>query len=102
MSQRFVFVTAEGGGGGGGGRRGGGVASCDLELWGYDPPPPPPIAIIVWCVGLLLNIQFQCCFTSTDHIKDGEPRTAISTFTQLLSSVLNDKCLYSMTDSVVI
>ena len=96
MSQRFVFVTAEGGGGGGGG----GEASCDLELWGYD--PPPPIAIIVWCVGLLLNIQFQCCFTSTDHIKDGEPRTAISTFTQLLSSVLNDKCLYSMTDSVVI
>ena len=31
----------------------------------------------------------QCCFTSTETIRlirDGEPRTATSTFTQLLSS----------------
>ena len=38
--------------------------------------------------------QVQCCFTSTETIrtmKDGEPRTAISTFTQLLSS----ECLSS-------
>ena len=33
--------------------------------------------------------QVQCCFTSTETIRtirDGEPRTATSTFTQLLSS----------------
>ena len=33
----------------------------------------------------------QCCFTSTETIRlirDGESRTATSTFTQLLSSVL--------------
>ena len=29
---------------------------------------------------------FQCCFTSIRPIRDGEPRTAASTFTQLLSS----------------
>ena len=30
---------------------------------------------------------FKCCFTYTcrDHVRDGEPRTAVSTFTQLLS-----------------
>ena len=35
------------------------------------------------------GIQVQCCFTSTETIRtirDGEPRTATSTFTQLLSS----------------
>ena len=34
-------------------------------------------------------VQVQCCFTSTETIRtirDGEPRTATSTFTQLLSS----------------
>ena len=34
---------------------------------------------------------FECCFTSietTSTIKDGEPRTATSIFTQLLTSVL--------------
>ena len=34
----------------------------------------------------------QCCFTSTETIRtigDGEPRTATSTFTQLLGSALN-------------
>ena len=34
-------------------------------------------------------IQVQCCFTSTETvrtIKDGEARTATSTFTQFLSS----------------
>ena len=36
------------------------------------------------CVSLV-----QCCFTSTETIRlirDGDPRTATSTFTQLLSS----------------
>ena len=35
--------------------------------------------------------QVQCCFTSTETvptIRDGEPRTATSTFTQLLTSVV--------------
>ena len=39
--------------------------------------------------------QVQCCFTSAETsrtIKDGEPRTATSTFTQLLSS--NSMLLY--------
>ena len=36
------------------------------------------------------TVQVQCCFTSTETIRtirDGEPRTATSTFTQLLSFV---------------
>ena len=36
-----------------------------------------------------VQVQVQCCFTSTETvrtIKDGEPRTATSTFTQLLNS----------------
>ena len=35
------------------------------------------------------TVQVQCCFTSTEAIKtirEGEPRTATSTFTKLLSS----------------
>ena len=35
------------------------------------------------------TVQVQCCFTSTESlrtIRDGEPKTATSTFTQLLSS----------------
>ena len=38
----------------------------------------------------ILVFFFRCCFTSTETIRlirDGEPRTATSTFTQLLSSV---------------
>ena len=38
---------------------------------------------------LLLFPPFQCCFTSTEAIRlfrNGDPRTATSTFTQLLSS----------------
>ena len=34
-------------------------------------------------------VQIQCCFTSTETIRsnrDGEPRTATSSFTQVLSS----------------
>ena len=33
-------------------------------------------------------VQVQCCFTSAETMinRDGEPRTATSTFTQLLSS----------------
>ena len=30
----------------------------------------------------------QCCFMSTGTVRDGEPRTSTSTFTQLLSSAL--------------
>ena len=39
---------------------------------------------LTWC-----SDQVQCCFTSTEtmrSVRDGEPRTAILTFTQLLSS----------------
>ena len=37
-----------------------------------------------------LQVQVQCCFTSTETIRtvrDWKPRTATSTFTQLLNSV---------------
>ena len=39
-----------------------------------------------------MKFSFQCCFTSTETfrlIRDGEPRTATSAFTQLLSSDIN-------------
>ena len=38
---------------------------------------------------ILVQVQIQCCFKSTETvgtIRDGEPRTSTSTFTQLLSS----------------
>ena len=38
---------------------------------------------------LMLQVRVQCCFTSTETvrtIRDGEPRTSTSTFTQLLNS----------------
>ena len=41
--------------------------------------------------GLCQLVQVQCFFTSTETtrtISDGEPRTATSTFTQLLSSAI--------------
>ena len=31
-------------------------------------------------------VQVQCCFTSTETIRNGKPRKATSTFTRLLSS----------------
>ena len=40
-------------------------------------------------VSVVKGLQVQCCFTSTKTITligDAEPRTAISTFTQLLST----------------
>ena len=40
-------------------------------------------------INSLAMLQIQCCFTSTKTtrtIRDGEPRTTTSTFTQLLSS----------------
>ena len=41
-------------------------------------------------------VQIQCCFTSIETtIRDGEPRTATSTFTQLLSSEQFCQILYS-------
>ena len=47
------------------------------------------------------TLQVQCCFTTTEAIRtirDGEPRTATSTFTQLLSSVL--QCCFTSTEIV--
>ena len=40
-------------------------------------------------MGARIRVQVHCCFTSTETIRsvrDGEPRTATSTFTQLLNS----------------
>ena len=47
----------------------------------------------------------QCCFTSTETIRtirDGEPRTATSTFTQLLSSVpwVQVQCCFMFTETI--
>ena len=45
-------------------------------------------AVLVWQINIF-KTRVQCCFTSTETlrtIRDGEPRTATSTFTQLLSS----------------
>ena len=57
------------------------------------------------------QVQIQCCFTFTETIKtttesirtvrDGEPRTATSTFTQLLSSGSNSLLLYVHRDHKV-
>ena len=48
--------------------------------------------------------QVQCCFTSTETIRtirDGEPRTATSTFTQLLSSDIEQvQCCLTSTETV--
>ena len=53
--------------------------------------------------------QFQYCFTSTETVRtiwDGEPRTATSTFTRLLSSdtppdlLLLLKCCFTSTETV--
>ena len=44
----------------------------------------------------------QCCFTSTETIRtirDGEPRTATSTFTQLLSSEIV-QCCFTSTETI--
>ena len=45
----------------------------------------------------------QCCFTSMETIRpirDGEPRTAALTFTQLLSSDLKVQCCFTSTETV--
>ena len=50
-----------------------------------SPGRPPPLSHSSW----VLSSSLQCCFTSTETVRtvrDGEPRTATSTFTQLLSS----------------
>ena len=57
-------------------------------LLGAGSPGRPPRLSHSSCA--LNNSSSQCCFTSTETvrtIRDGEPRTATSTFTQLLSSV---------------
>ena len=48
----------------------------------------------------------QCCFTFTEtirKIRDGEPRTATSTFTQLLNSVpwVQIQCCFTLTETVL-
>ena len=51
---------------------------------------------------LVFNVQL-CCFTSTvtiRTIRDREPRTATSTFTQLLSSVILVQCCFTSTVTV--
>ena len=65
---------------------------------GLTPPPPqfpqpaPSAAHIeLKLLDLSRRLLVQCCFTSTEtirRIRDGKPRTATSTFTQLLNSVI--------------
>ena len=51
-----------------------------------------------------LRMYVQCCFTSTETVRtvrDGEPRTATSTFTQLLSSTdIQIQCCFTSTETV--
>ena len=52
-----------------------------------NPGQPPRLSHSSWA-----PISLQCCLTSTETVRcvrDGEPRTATSTFTQLLSSDLS-------------
>ena len=50
--------------------------------------------------------EFQCCFSSTETIRiirDGEPRTSTSTFTQLLNSpptMVQVQCCFTPTETV--
>ena len=50
------------------------------------------------------SISFESCFTSTETVqtvRDGEPRTATSTFTQLLSSATQRiQCSFTSTETV--
>ena len=50
----------------------------------------------------LLIIEVQCCFTTTETIRSNSPRTATSTFTQLLSSVLSVQvqCCFTSTEAI--
>ena len=56
--------------------------------------------------GLHLLVQVPCCFTYTETIRtirDMEPRTATSTFTQLLSSVFGKvqvQCFFTYTETI--
>ena len=73
----------------------GNCQDSSLHPWcGSHQPPSPPWHLLHWgsCTGkvqsVVTQVQLQCCFTSTETIKtirDGEPRTVTSTFTQLLS-----------------
>ena len=52
-------------------------------------------------VEVWVTVQVQWCFTSTETIRairDGEPRTATSTFTHLLRSVL--QCYFASTETI--
>ena len=55
--------------------------------------------------GRLLLLLLQCCFTSTETvrtIRDGEPRTSTSTFTQLLNSLVDVQvqCCFTSAETV--
>ena len=58
--------------------------------------------------GLHLLVQVPCCFTYTETIRtirDMEPRTATSTFTQLLSSVFGKvqvQCFCTSTETILL
>ena len=53
-----------------------------------------------------LHYSVQCCFTSTEAVgivRDGDPSTSTSTFSQLLSSEfrnINVKCCFTSTETV--
>ena len=58
------------------------------------------VVVVVVCFFLCV---FQCCFTFTEaigRIRDGEPRTSISTFAQLLSSDRSIQCCFTSTETI--
>ena len=61
-------------------------------------------SIIPVCLKKSLGVRVQCCFTSTETLRtivDGEPRTATSTFSQLLRSETQQFCLGSLYSSLL-
>ena len=64
------------------------------------------ISLLCKLEGLARNQPVQCCFTSTETIRtirDGEPRVATSTFTQLLNSnqsLVQVQCGFTSTETI--
>ena len=50
--------------------------------------------------GLGSVLPLQCCFTSTETVREGDPRSLTSSFTQLLGSVLPHQCCFTSTETV--
>ena len=44
--------------------------------------------------------RLQCCFTSTETIREGDHRSLTSSFTQLLGSILPLECCFTSTETV--